>query len=133
MVQTYQTYLIFVLITLICHAIVGGIALNALAGLAYLIPVALVLPDIVMLANIAFAQPVPTIVKSAVGNSAGAFCLLIPLIVLGIICGLGCVTATSRATWAFARDGAIPGSEWWKIVNERFQIPMNSLLPGMVI
>lgn len=115
------------------RAIVGGILLNALAGIAYLLPIAFVLPDITMLANIASAQPVPTIVKSATGNSAGAFCLLIPLIVLGLICGLGCVTATSRATWAFARDGAIPGSRWWKTVNEHFQIPLNSLLLGMVI
>jgi amino acid transporter len=115
------------------RAIVGGVAINALAGAAFLIPVAFVLPDIPMLANIASGQPVPTIVKSAVGNSAGAFCLLIPLIVLGLICGLGCVTATSRATWAFARDGAIPGSRWWKSVNERFEIPMNSLLLGMAV
>ncbi|KAJ6001383.1 hypothetical protein N7499_002703 [Penicillium canescens] len=115
------------------RAIVGGVALNALAGFAFLIPIAFVLPDVAMLAALPSAQPVPTIVKSATGNSAGAFCLLIPLIVLGLICGIGCVTATSRITWAFARDGAIPGSGWWKTVNGRLQIPLNSLLLGMVI
>jgi amino acid transporter len=115
------------------RAIVGGVALNALAGFAFLIPIAFVLPDVAMLAALPSAQPVPTIVKSATGNSAGAFCLLIPLIVLGLICGIGCVTATSRITWAFARDGAIPGSGWWKTVNGRLQIPLNSLLLGMGI
>jgi hypothetical protein len=34
------------------------------------------------------------------------------------ICGVGCVTATSRCTWAFARDGGIPGSGWWSTVNK---------------
>jgi amino acid transporter len=115
------------------RAIVGGVALNALAGFAFLIPIAFVLPDVAKLAALPSAQPVPTIVKSATGNSAGAFCLLIPLIVLGLICGIGCVTATSRITWAFARDGAIPGSGWWKNVNGRLQIPLNSLLLGMGI
>ncbi|OQE19511.1 hypothetical protein PENSTE_c015G03908 [Penicillium steckii] len=115
------------------RAIVGGVTLNMFAGLVYLLPIAFVLPDIPMLASIASGQPVPTIMKSATGSSAGAFCLLIPLLVLGLICGIGCVTATSRCTWAFARDGAIPGSAWWKKVDERLGIPLNSMLLGMVI
>jgi amino acid transporter len=119
--------------TQVPRAIVGGLALNALAGFAFLIPIAFVLPDVGMLAALASGQPVPTIILSATGNSAGAFCLLIPLLVLGLICGIGCVTATSRITWAFARDGAIPGSGWWKSVNERLEIPLNSLVLGMVI
>lgn len=115
------------------RAIVGGVALNMFAGLVYLLPVAFVLPDIPLLAAIPSGQPVPTIMKHATGNSAGAFCLLIPLLVLGIICGIGCVTATSRCTWAFARDGAIPGSGWWKQVHEGLGIPLNAMLLGMVV
>ncbi|EIT74925.1 amino acid transporter [Aspergillus oryzae 100-8] len=174
--QAYQTYLIFLGITLICHvipafgnkwlthlepqeaqtnvyvpkismceevrapaiqvpkAIVGGLILNALAGLAFLIPIAFVLPDISYLANLASGQPVPPIFKAATGNSAGAFCLLIPLLILGIICGVGCVTAASRSVWAFARDGAIPGSKWFKKVEPRLDnIPLNAMLLGMII
>ncbi|KAJ5099636.1 hypothetical protein N7532_006637 [Penicillium argentinense] len=115
------------------RAIVGGVALNMLAGLAFLLPIAFVLPDISMLASIPSGQPVPSIMKSATGNPAGAFCLLVPLLVLGLICGIGCVTATSRCTWAFARDGAVPGSRMWKKVNRRLGIPLNSMLLGMVI
>ncbi|KAJ5741766.1 hypothetical protein N7533_011175 [Penicillium manginii] len=115
------------------RAIVGGVMLNMFAGLAFLLPIAFVLPDIPMLASIPSGQPVPTIMLSATGNSVGAFCLLIPLLVLGLICGIGCVTATSRCTWAFARDGAIPGSGWWKKVDERLGIPLNAMFLGMVI
>lgn len=115
------------------RAIVGGIFLNFLAGLGFLIPICFVLPDISMLANLASGQPVPTIIRSATGNSAGAFCLLIPLLVLGLICGVGCVTAASRSTWAFARDGAIPGSKWFRKVDGRLGIPLNSMMLGMVI
>jgi amino acid transporter len=115
------------------RAIIGGVLLNMLAGLAFLLPIAFVLPDIAYLAQIPSGQPVPTIIKSAVGNSAGAFCLLIPLLVLGLTCGICCVTATSRCTWAFARDGAIPGSGWWKKVDEYWEIPLNAMALGMVV
>ncbi|OJJ41943.1 hypothetical protein ASPWEDRAFT_100493 [Aspergillus wentii DTO 134E9] len=115
------------------RAIIGGVLLNAFAGLVVLIPIAFVLPDPSMLVQIPSGQPVPTIFKYATGNSAGAFCLLIPLLILGIICGTGCVTAASRCTWAFARDGAIPGSKWLKRIDGRLNIPLNSMILGMVI
>lgn len=114
-------------------AMVGTVVINCIAGLLFLVPVCFVLPDLTYLVNLASGQPTPAIFKAAIGNSAGAFCLLVPLLVLGIICGVGCVTATSRCTWAFARDGGIPGSGWWSTVNKTLNIPFNSLLLGMVV
>ncbi|KAJ5580334.1 uncharacterized protein N7459_006319 [Penicillium hispanicum] len=114
-------------------AMVGTIVINFIAGLLFLIPVCFVLPDLAMLVGLVSGQPTPVIFQAAIGNSAGAFCLLIPLLVLGIICGVGCVTATSRCTWAFARDGGIPGSGWWRIVDKRLDIPVNAMLLGMVV
>lgn len=112
-------------------AMVGTIVINTIAGLLFLIPVCFVMPELTILIN--SSQPTPVIFKSAIGNHAGAFCLTTPLLVLGVICGVGCVTATSRCTWAFARDGGIPGSGWWRTVNKRFDIPLNALALGMVI
>lgn len=114
-------------------AIIGGVALNMAAGFAFLLPIAFVLPDIPTLASIASGQPVPTIILSATGSGVGAFLLLLPLIILGFICGIGCVTATSRCTWAFARDGAIPGSMLWKRVDQRLGIPLNAMALGMIV
>ncbi|KAJ5273637.1 hypothetical protein N7478_008762 [Penicillium angulare] len=114
-------------------AIIGGVALNMVAGFAFLLPVAFVLPDIAALASIPSGQPVPTIIRSATGSGVGAFLLLLPLIILGFVCGIGCVTATSRCTWAFARDGAIPGSNLWKRVDQRLGIPLNAMALGMVV
>jgi amino acid transporter len=114
-------------------AMVGTIIINFIAGLLFLVPVCFVLPDLTYLVNLASGQPTPAIFKAAIGNSAGTFCLLVPLLVLGIICGVGCVTATSRCTWAFARDGGIPGSGWWSTVNKSLDIPFNALVLGMVV
>ncbi|KAJ5681331.1 Amino acid/polyamine transporter I [Penicillium maclennaniae] len=114
-------------------AMVGTVIINTIAGLIFLIPVCFVLPDVTMLINLASGQPTPVIFKHALGSSVGAFCLMIPLLVLGLICGVGCVTATSRCTWAFARDGGIPGSDWWKTVNKKLEIPLNALGLGMAV
>ncbi|KAJ5698041.1 hypothetical protein N7462_000046 [Penicillium macrosclerotiorum] len=113
-------------------AMVGTIVINFVAGLIFLIPVCFVMPlDLTSLINA--SQPLPVIFLNAVGNPAGAFCLTIPLLVLGLICGVGCATATSRCTWAFARDGGIPGSGWWRSVNKKLDIPFNALVLGMVV
>ncbi|KAG7420058.1 amino acid/polyamine transporter I [Fusarium sp. MPI-SDFR-AT-0072] len=112
-------------------AMVATIFINTFAGLLFLIPLMFVMPEIQDV--IVSAQPVPLIIKSAVGSSGGAFGLLIPLIVLAIICGIGCTTASSRCAWAFARDGAIPGARMWSKVNTSLDVPLNAMMLCMVV
>jgi len=112
-------------------AMVATIFINTFAGLLFVVPLMFVLPD--MQQVVLSAQPVPFIIKSAVGSSGGAFGLLFPLIILAIICGIGCTTASSRCTWAFARDGAIPGAKWWSKVNTSLDVPLNAMMLCMVV
>lgn len=111
-------------------AMVGTIVLNTFAGLLFLIPIVFVLPEISTLDP---AQPVPQIIHEAVGSSGGAIALLIPLIVLAIMCGIACTTAASRCTWAFARDGAVPGSHLWVKVNKTLDVPLNAMMLSMAV
>ncbi|KAM0323047.1 hypothetical protein ACHAQA_009146 [Verticillium albo-atrum] len=117
--------------TQVPKAMVGTVLINTVAGLLFLIPLMFVLPEIQGL--LATTQPVPIILKSAVGTPGAAIALCLPLMVLGILCGIGCTTAASRSVWAFARDGAIPGSRWWKEVNPRLGVPLNAMMLSMVI
>jgi amino acid transporter len=119
--------------TQVPKALVGTVVLNTICGLVFLIPLVFVLPDQAELFGLLSGQPVPTIIKSAVGSSGAAIALLIPLLVLGLICGIGCTTAASRATWAFSRDGAIPGFKWWKVVNTKLDVPLNAMMLSMVV
>ncbi|KAF2009008.1 amino acid transporter [Aaosphaeria arxii CBS 175.79] len=119
--------------TQVPKAMVATIVINTLAGLAFLIPLVFVMPDQAMLAALASGQPVPIIIKSAVGSAGGTFALLVPLLVLGLLCGVACTTAASRCTWAFARDGAIPGSQWWKTVNVKLDVPLNAMMLSMAV
>jgi amino acid transporter len=118
--------------TQVPKAMVGTVILNTLAGLLFLVPLVFVLPDTTMLAALASGQPMPTIIKSATGNEVGSFLLLLPLIVLALLCVIGCTTAVSRSTWAFARDGGIPGSKWWKQVNKD-GVPFNAMMLGTAV
>lgn len=119
--------------TQVPKAMVGTIVLNTIAGLIFLIPLVFVMPDQAELAALVSAQPTPVIIKSAIGSSGGTIALLLPLLVLALFCGIGCTTASSRCTWAFARDGAIPGSKWWKQVNPKLDVPLNAMMMIMVV
>ncbi|KAF3936968.1 hypothetical protein ABW19_dt0208270 [Dactylella cylindrospora] len=119
--------------TQVPKAMVGTIVLNTLCGLLFLIPLVFVIPDLGELALLASGQPLPTIIYSAVGSRGGTIGLLLPLMVLAILCGVGCTTASSRATWAFARDGAIPFHNLWKKVNPTLDIPFNAMMLAMTV
>ena len=62
----------------------------------------------------------------AVGQSVGIFVLLV-VIGAQFFCGMSSVTANSRMIYAFARDGAIPGSSFWHRINHRTRTPTNSI------
>lgn len=109
------------------------VVINTFAGLLFLIPIVFVLSDVPELVSLPSSQPLPTIFKKAVGSSGGAFALLIPIIVLALICGTSCTTATSWCIWAFARDGAIPYSKWWVVINRRLDVPLNAMTFSMAI
>ncbi|XEV01468.1 hypothetical protein FSHL1_006755 [Fusarium sambucinum] len=117
--------------TQVPRALVATILVNLLVGLLLLVSITFVMPDMTEL--LSMAQPVPYIVKSAIGSSSGTFALLIPIQVLSILCGIACTTATSRCVWSFARDGGIPGARYWSIVDKHLHIPLNAMLLAMVI
>ncbi|KAB8190688.1 amino acid permease [Nonomuraea phyllanthi] len=47
-------------------------------------------------------------------------------------CGMSCVTSMSRMTYAFSRDGAVPGWRAWSKV-DRNRTPVNAIIAGCVV
>jgi len=109
-------------------AIVLSVAAAGVTGVIYLIPILFVLPDVQMLLNVGNGQPIGLLFKTVTGSAGGGFGLL--FLILGILffAGIGALTAASRCTYAFARDGAIPGSRLWRKVDKRFDIPLWALV-----
>jgi amino acid transporter len=54
-----------------------------------------------------------SIIESAL-SSAAAKAVLVISTVGQIFCGMACVTSASRMTFAFSRDGAVPGHNLWR-------------------
>ncbi len=50
-----------------------------------------------------------------------------------LFCTAACMTSCSRMTFAFSRDGAIPGSRLWSKVNPRTKVPANAVLLSAVV
>jgi amino acid permease (GABA permease) len=114
-------------------AIVLSVVAAGITGLIYLIPVLFVLPDVQTLLDVANGQPIGLVFKTATGSAGGGFGLLFLILGIWLFAGIGALTASSRCTYAFARDGAIPGSGLWSRVDKRFDIPFWALTLSAVV
>jgi amino acid transporter len=59
-----------------------------------------------------------SIIETALSSSAAKAVLVIST-VGQLFCGMACVTSASRMTFAFSRDGAVPGHNLWRRLNHR--------------
>lgn len=114
-------------------AIVLSVVAAGLTGLVFLIPILFVLPDVQTLLDVANGQPIGLIFKTATGSAGGGFGLLFLILGIWLFAGVGALTASSRCTYAFARDGAIPASGLWSRVDERLGIPFWALTLSTVV
>lgn len=105
-------------------AIVLSVVAAGITGLVYLIPILFVLPSVQLLRDVANGQPIGLIFKIVTGSAGGGFGLLFLILGIQIFAGIGALTAASRCTYAFARDGAIPGSRLWRRVSKRLDVPL---------
>ncbi|GJJ15229.1 hypothetical protein Clacol_009505 [Clathrus columnatus] len=91
------------------RAMVYSVLVGTVSGLVYLLPIVFTLPDIATL-------------------------LAVWLVIgVSVFCAISISTAASRATWAFARDNAIPGSRYFAKVHKGLDIPLNALILSTAI
>ncbi|KAK9777935.1 putative Gaba permease [Seiridium cardinale] len=114
-------------------AIVLSVVAAGITGLVFLIPILFILPDVQTLLEVANGQPIGYIFKTATGSAGGGFGLLFLILGIWLFAGVGALTASSRCTYAFARDGAIPGSGLWSKVDKRFGIPLWALTLSAIV
>jgi amino acid transporter len=59
--------------------------------------------------------------------------LAIAIVVSNYLCGLACLTSTSRMIFAFSRDGGLPLSAVWKKVSPAYRTPVGAIWLGVVL
>ncbi|RDX46596.1 hypothetical protein OH76DRAFT_1443121 [Lentinus brumalis] len=55
------------------------------------------------------------------------------VIIAQFLCGAAQGVDASRVIFAFARDNALPGSRWWKQINQHTQTPVNAVWLVMIL
>ena len=108
------------------RGIVNSILVSLVAGWVLLIGLTFAIQNYSGELGSATGVPPAQIFIDAAGQKTGEFLLLIA-IGAQLFCGMASVTANSRMIYAFARDGAIPGSKLWHRINKRTRTPTNSV------
>jgi amino acid permease (GABA permease) len=108
------------------RGIVMSVVVSVIAGFILLFAITWSIQDYDAERTTALALPPAQIFIDAAGHNTGVFLLFICMVAQWF-CGMASVTANSRMTYAFSRDGALPGSRLWKKVNPRTGTPTNSI------
>lgn len=115
------------------HEVPKGMILSVVAaaftGIIYLLPVLFTLPveKIELLLQVPGGMPIGVFFKIVTGSPGGGFGLLFLLLGILMFAGIGALTAASRCTYAFARDGAIPFSKYWRAVDPKWETPIGGI------
>ena len=106
--------------------IVSSVVVSLFAGWALLLAVTFSITDWERQRDTEIGLPPAQIFIDAVGDTLG-IALLFICAVAQFFCGMACVTSSSRMSFAFSRDNALPGSRLWAKVNPKTGTPTNSI------
>ncbi len=106
--------------------IVNSVLVSLIAGWVLLLAVTFAIKDWAAARDTTIGLPPAQIFIDSTGHTLGTFMLLIAA-VAQFFCGMACVTSSSRMSFAFSRDNALPGSRLWSQVNPRTHTPTNSI------
>jgi amino acid transporter len=109
------------------RGIVLSIVVSLIAGWVLLIGVTQAINDADYATAAGAAGAAPAVIFADALGKDGASLLLLIVIGAQFYCGMSSVTANSRMIYAFSRDGAVPGSEFWHRINPRTRTPTNSI------
>jgi len=109
------------------RGIVWSIIISLIAGWILLIGVTQAINDADYANAVGALGAAPAVIFQDALGKTGAALLLLIVIGAQFYCGMSSVTANSRMIYAFSRDGAVPGSEFWHRINKRTRTPTNSI------
>ncbi|PYH95855.1 amino acid permease [Aspergillus ellipticus CBS 707.79] len=115
------------------QAISLSVPVGGTAGLFFILPICFTLPPMEDILNAPAGQALPYIFHVVMDSPGGGLALTILVLIITFFCSISITVAASRATWAFARDDAIPFSRLWSRVNPRLGVPIWSLVFGTVL
>lgn len=85
------------------------------------------MPSLSEIINAPVGQALPYIYHQVMGSAAGGLVLTTFILVITLFCSISITITSSRSTWAFARDNAIPYSSFWSRFNDKHDCPIQAL------
>jgi amino acid transporter len=107
------------------RGILRSVLVSGLFGWVMVASFVLAAPDVVAAARQG-ANVFPWLMEQVVPGALGDL-LWVGIVVANYLCGLACVTSTSRMTYAFARDGGLPFSAALGRVSPRWKTPVRAI------
>ena len=110
--------------------ILSAVALSAVAGYALVLALTVAIRDLAVTAS--DPNPALFILRGALGDRWGSIAMGLAIAAMWF-CGLSSVTSCSRALFAFARDGGLPGSRALRAVSTRYETPHVAIATCVVV
>ncbi|KAI5081548.1 hypothetical protein GOP47_0001291 [Adiantum capillus-veneris] len=115
------------------YTIISAVAISIVVGWGYLLGITFAVTDLNHVLDpandangYAIAQVFYDAFKNRFGDGTGGiFCLAVAALAI-FFSGMGAITSTSRMTYGFSRDEAMPLSRLWHSVN-RWDVPVNAV------
>lgn len=104
------------------------IPIGGIAGLFFILPICFTLPPLENVIGAPSGQALPYIFHVVMGSPGGGLGLIFLVLMITFFCSISITVAASRATWAFARDDALPGARLWARVSSTHGVPIWSLV-----
>ncbi|THX54693.1 amino acid transporter [Aureobasidium pullulans] len=116
------------------RAIFAQVSLGAITAFLYAIALFYAVSDLDEVINTTGSFPVAVIYHQATGNAGGAFCLLLIVFLIIMICAISTTLSLGRTWWALARDQATPFGNFFSSVNENLSCPIPAtILVGILV
>lgn len=104
--------------------ILASVGMCWILGFVVIIVIVAVMPhDVEPILGTVYQQPFAQLVYDTLGKN-WTIGIMTVLFILQWTMGLSNVIAASRQSWAFSRDGALPFSSFFKVINEKFSNPI---------
>ncbi|KAF2277490.1 uncharacterized protein EI97DRAFT_432359 [Westerdykella ornata] len=114
------------------RAIVLTSATGGILGWFLQLTVAYTVVDIASVLDSDLGQPFAAYLMQCMPQKI-VLAILALTIIAGFSMGQGCMIAASRVTFAYARDGCFPLSQYWRVVNPVTQTPVNAVWFNCII
>ncbi|CZS89493.1 probable UGA4 GABA permease-also involved in delta-aminolevulinate transport [Rhynchosporium graminicola] len=108
------------------RAIVMTAQMGLYFGWAVILVIAYTVKDVQDVVAGNYGQPMGSLCLQVLGPKAG-LAMFSMTIFAQFFVGQGLLVASSRVVYAYSRDGALPGSQWFEKVNTRTQTPVNAI------